>query len=137
MGLGWHVALERELPVESAAPTDGKSLIFYQRELEAAAQQLGLAPLQQFVSAIPEKVRDYLAQQGLNAEQFPLADEEWFSAADGLQTVRGLLAHLQSAPRTVTDPTRVVRDLQRIERILDIAERAQVRFHLVSDLPGQ
>ena len=43
MGLGWHVALEQELDVEPAAPTDGRSLIFYQRQLEAAAQQLGLA----------------------------------------------------------------------------------------------
>ncbi|MBY0527689.1 MAG: hypothetical protein K2R98_30100 [Gemmataceae bacterium] len=135
MGLGWHVALERALVVEPMTATDGRSLIFYQHQLDAAAHKLELTPLTGFVSAVPKRVAEYLRQQGLDPEQFPVDDEEWFDAAEGLQTVRGLIAHIAATPQAVTDSYRVLRDLRLIEQVLTVAEREQTRFHLTSDLP--
>ena len=135
MGLGWHVVLESELPVPAADPAQGRSLIFYQHELDELARRLGLAPLTGFVSAVPERVAEYLREQGLDPERFPIDDEEWFAAAEGLQTVRGLVNHLGSKPGAVTDAFKVLRDLEALERALVPAAEAGVRFHLASDLP--
>jgi hypothetical protein len=135
MGLGWHVVLERELPVPAVDPAQGRSLIFFQHELDELARRLELEPLTGFVSAVPDRVAEYLREQGLDPEKFPVPEEEWFEAADGLATVRGLVAHLRATPKSVTDPVRVLRDLDAVERMLVLAEAAEVRFHLASQLP--
>lgn len=135
MGLGWHVVLESALPLPAADLALGRSLIFYQHELNELARRLGLAPLTGFVSAVPERVSEYLREQGLDPEQFPIHEEEWFSAEEGLATVRGLATHLRAKQAAVTDPVKVLRDLEALERGLLIAVGAAVRFHLASELP--
>jgi hypothetical protein len=136
MGMGWRVALERELPAVAQVAMDGKALIFRQRDLDELAEQLGLAPLTEFVSSNPEAVAGYLREQGLDPADYPLPEEEWFAPADGLRTVRGLLAHLQSVPEAVLDAQRIVRDLAAIEQVLTAALAEQVPFHLVSAMPS-
>jgi hypothetical protein len=135
MGLGWHVVLERELPVPTVDPAQGRSLIFFQHELDELARRLELESLTGFVSAVPERVAEYLREQGLDPEKFPVPEEEWFDAAEGLATVRGLAAHLHATPKSVTDPVRVLRDLDAVEQVLVLAAAAGVRFHLASQLP--
>lgn len=136
MGLGWHVALQTPIAGVDPAGVDGKALIFRQRDLDELARQLGIEPLTDFVSANPQALARYLAQQGLDPANYPLADEEWFAAAAGLTTVRGLVAHLQARPDAVLDSFRIIRDLQAIERILKAADTAGVLFHLESALPA-
>jgi hypothetical protein len=135
MGLGWHVVLERALPLPPADPTQGRSLIFYQHELDELARRLAVPPLTGFVSAVPERVAEYLRAQGLDPDTFPVDDEEWFDATEGLTTVRGLVAHIRATPKAVTDPVRIVRDLEAVERVLGLAAAQAVRFHLASELP--
>lgn len=135
MGLGWHVVLERELPLPPADAAQGRSLIFYQHELDVVARQLEMPALTSFVSAVPERVAQYLREQGLDPEMFPVDEEEWFAAAEGLTTVRGLAAHIRATPRSVTDSMRLLRDLEALERVLALAAAEDVRFHLASDLP--
>jgi hypothetical protein len=135
MGLGWHVILERELCLPPVDPAQGRSLIFYQHELDELARQLDVVPLTDFVSAVPERVAEYLREQGLDPDKFPVAEEEWFSAAEGLATVRGLAGHLRRTPKAVTDPVRILRDLEALEAVLVPAESQEVRFHLASELP--
>lgn len=135
MGLGWHVILESELPVPAADPALGRSLIFYQHELDELARSLELTPLTAFVSAVPERVAEYLREQGLDPEQFPIDEEEWFPAEEGLQTVHALADHLRGKPGAVTDAFKVLRDLEALERVLVQAAAAAVRFHLASHLP--
>jgi hypothetical protein len=135
MGLGWHVVLERELPVPAFDPAQGRSLIFFQHELDELARRLELEPLTRFVSAVPDRVAEYLREQGLDPEKFPVPEEEWFEATEGLATVRGLVAHLRTMPKSVTDAGRVLRDLDAVERVLVLAVGEGIRFHLASDLP--
>lgn len=136
MGIGWHVVLEQELPGVAAVPMDGKALIHRQHDLDELAAALGVPPLTQFVSSDPLAVGRYLQQQGLDPDDFPLPDVAWFPAADGLQTVRGLLARLREKPDAVLDAQRIVRDLQAMEALLTPAAAAPVRFHLQSDMPN-
>jgi hypothetical protein len=135
MGLGWHVALQSPIAGVNPADVDGKALIHRQRDLDELARRLGVEPLSHFVSANPEALGRYLEQQGLDPANHPLAEEEWFAAADGLSTVRGLLAHLRAQPDAVLDSLRIIRDLQAIERILKAAAAAQIAFHLESAMP--
>jgi hypothetical protein len=135
MGLGWHVALQSPLAGVNPADVDGKALIHRQRDLDELARRISVEPLSHFVSANPEALARYLAQQGLDAADYSVPEEEWFAAADGLKTVRGLLAELRSRPDAVLDSHRILRDLEAIERILQVASQAQVAFHLASAMP--
>jgi hypothetical protein len=135
MGLGWHVILERDLSLPPVDPAQGRSLIFYQHELDELARLLDVAPLTGFVSAVPERVAEYLREQGLDPDKFPVAEEDWFSAAEGLATVRGLIEHIRAMPKAVTDPVRLVRDLEAVQGVLGLAAAQDVRFHLASELP--
>lgn len=134
MGLGWHVVLQRELPVPAPDPAQGRALIFYQHELDTLARSLNLTSLTAFVSAIPERVAAYLREQGLDPEQFPIDEEDWHPAAEGLASVRGLTAHLKTTPKAVTDPFKILRDLAALEAVLAVAAAANVDFHLASAL---
>ena len=136
MGIGWHVVLEEELPGLAAVPMDGKALIHRQHDLDELAAALGVPPLTRFVSSDPLAVGRYLQQQGLDPEDFPLPELEWFPAADGLQTVCGLLARLKEKPDAVLDAYRIVKDLQAMEAVLTVAAVVPVRFHLQSDMPN-
>lgn len=139
MGLGWYVVLERELPEAAIAKEGGKALIHHQHELDDLARRLDLMPLSGLVSVRPAALAAYLQQQGLDPNEIPIPDEEWYDPAEGLKTVRGLIEHLRkapgAAPATVPNSVRVVQDLQGIEKALIVAEREKVQFHLASDLP--
>ncbi|MBL8798432.1 MAG: hypothetical protein JNM56_31345 [Planctomycetia bacterium] len=135
MGIGWHVVLETELPGAALAPMDGRALIHRQHDLDALAALLGVPPLTQFVSSDPAAIDRYLREQGLDPEDFPLPEVEWFAAEDGLPTVRGLLAHLKAKPDAVLDAYRIVQDLRAMEAILGTAAAVGLRFHLQSDMP--
>lgn len=135
MGLGWYVVLERELPGVAINKDGGKALIHHQHELDELAERLELLPLSDLVSVRPQAVAAYLQQQGLDPDEIPIPDEEWHDAAEGLKTVRGLLEHLRKEPAAVPNSSRVVQDLQGIEKALIVAEREKALFHLASDLP--
>jgi hypothetical protein len=136
MGTGWRVALKRDLPAAANIAVDGKALIYRQHDLDELAGQLGLAPLTGFVSVDPSAVGEFLRQQGIDPDEHPIPEEEWFSPADALPTVRGLLGHIRANPGAVLDSHRIVRDLAGIEQVLVLAEREAIPFHLGSDMPS-
>ncbi|OAI45255.1 hypothetical protein AYO44_12975 [Planctomycetaceae bacterium SCGC AG-212-F19] len=136
MGMGWHVALNGAVAAAGAIKVDGKALIHRQHDLDEIAQQLGLRRLTEFVSVDPRAVAGFLQQQGLDPDDYPIPEEEWFASADGLATVQGLLAHLRANPDAVFDAYRIVRDLTAIAQVLSAAATAGVEFHLVSDMPS-
>jgi len=135
MSLGWHVALERDLPAAQAIAVDGKALVFRQHDLDEIAERLKVPGLTEFLSVDPAAMGQYLRQQGLDPDSFPIPDEEWFEPAEGLATVRGLLAHLRADAGAVLDSFRIVRDLAAIEQILTLAAQEQIHFHLASTMP--
>ncbi len=58
---------------------------------------------------------------------------EWFSPAEGLQTVRGLLDAVRAVPPTgkrLKDAETVVHDLEELARCLEVAEEKGARFRL-------
>ena len=136
MGVGWYVTLQRELPGVDPSAVDGKALIHAQHQLRVIAERLGLTPLLAFLATNPAELGWFLQREGLDPEDYPLPEEEWFDPANGLATVRGLLADLRRDPRGINWAEQVVRDLEALAVILDAAAREQVPFHLSTGLPA-
>lgn len=134
MASGWRVVLQKEVPADQTADT-GKALLYYQRQIDELAERLELIPLSRFFSRSPDDIAAYLRTQGVEPNLEDLPEEEWYDAADGLRTARGLLEALGAAPRSVPQPEKIVADLQEIERVLVAAERKRIRFHLGRELP--
>src|SRR6516165_3626954 len=101
MAGGWHVRLQHDLPGVEISTRSGVTLLYLQHQIDELAQRLDLRPLSRFFSTNPESVSAYLAEQGLNPADFDLPDEEWHDAAEGLETVRGLLVAIRAEPESI------------------------------------
>ncbi len=69
---------------------------------------------------------------GLDRSELP--KERWFPPAAGLETVRALLKSLRAGKVDVERPDAVVRDLEGIQQILVMAEKAKTGFHVAIDI---
>jgi hypothetical protein len=58
-----------------------------------------------------------------------LPPEQWYSATDGLKTVRALAEHVTANMNDFKQPNPILRDLKAAESLLSAAEAAGVRFH--------
>jgi hypothetical protein len=58
-----------------------------------------------------------------------LPPEQWFSAAEGLKTVRALAEYVTAKLNDFKQPNPILRDLKAAETLLAAAEAAGVRFH--------
>ncbi len=96
--------LTRCLPV-GAKERPGRAPMWY---LEALAREAGVRPLMDFLS-----------------------EDQWFTAAEGLATVRGLLDYLTTHTERVAEVRRVIGDLRALEQLLRRLEREGIRWHLV------
>ena len=102
------------------------------RHLEMLAHEAGVQPLEEFFSASPDDVRTLLDEED-DTPDGELPPEEWFPAADGVATVRGLLAYLTAHPDAAADVDRLIEDLRQFEEVLGQLDGAGVRWHLAVD----
>jgi hypothetical protein len=58
-----------------------------------------------------------------------LPPEQWFAAAEGLKTVRGLSQWVTANLNDFKQPNPILRELKAAEALLIAAEAAGVRFH--------
>lgn len=118
-------------------------------DLQDVAMQQGLVPLWSFYSASAED-QEYLSQRyGLTPEEIDelkkvtppeqwceleklksnyREPEQWFEAAEGLKTVRGLLERFRSNP-TSPDAKYFIEALEITQQVLEAADRQGIRFH--------
>jgi len=127
----FYIVLEKDIPGldvyvnGSALSRDGDSL-------EKLAKQIGVTPLLSFFSVSPEEV-DSLLGEGETAESLGIKvpAKKWFSAKEGLNSVRGLVNHFEKleTPRA----TQTLSNPKEFERVLEAANPAGVRWHLAID----
>lgn len=134
MSHGWRVVLQQEAAVIEAG-SGGKALLYYHRQIDELAERLELVAPSRFFSRSPADIAEYLRSQGFERSPDDLPDEEWFDPADGLCSIRGLLAELRATPAAAPEPERIIADLEEIERALMRAEEQGIRFHLGRELP--
>lgn len=129
MGVAVFVSLEKEIAGIYPLDVDGKSLAKTQDVLDEFVSTQGLKTIAEMTSFSDEEIEDFFDEEA----EIPQNEELWFSAADGLATIRTMLKHLNENPGFVKRSDDVREDLQSIEAILVTAEAHQSRFHFSLD----
>ncbi len=116
-GIAFTTAFRRALPELGKLGTDCLAIEPALAALDKLAQKAQLAALSEFVNHDPH---------GMLAEKPP-----WFDPAASLATVRGLLDCLARSARAVKNSSKVVQDLQALEKDLVQAQQHKVKFHFL------
>jgi hypothetical protein len=66
---------------------------------------------------------------GMDPSKMRLPPELWYSASEGLKTVRALADFVTANLNDFKQPNPILRDLKAAEVLLTAAEKADVRFH--------
>lgn len=120
------VAEQKNLEVELWV--SGKALARADFELQVVARELGVTSLMEFFSADRESLSAFIDAAGSGT-----AEEQWYSAAEGLKTVRELTSHLRAHNLRLTATDQVLADLADFERVLSYLDERNVRWHLAVD----
>jgi hypothetical protein len=111
---------------------NGQALARNEDALEQLAMRLKVSPLLQFFS-IDKNSMALLLEQEAGSRDLPchLPQPQWFSAADGLLTVRALIDFLSTAPVALGSETQpVLIELREYERVLAKTAQHGLRWHL-------
>lgn len=111
---------------------NGHALARNEDSLEKLATRLGVKPLLEFFSADQNSMA-LLLEEGAGDPDWArtLPPPQWFSAEDGLMTVRALLAFLKDAPATLgTETALVISELTEYVRVLEKTARYNLRWQL-------
>src|SRR5262249_6958685 len=95
--------------------------------LDALAREAGGRPLSDLVSADPESP---LGEPNANAPPDQLSRPGWFSPAEGLAGVRGLLDYLSVHTEAVAEVKRVLAELRKFETVLLMLNDQGILWHL-------
>ncbi len=97
------------------------------RHLDALAQEAGVPPLSEFISEDP-MTAGWRFFGDVRAE--PTTTPRWFTAAEGIATVRGLLDYLTTHTEKVADVRRVIAGLRECEEVVRHLGNKGVLWHL-------
>jgi hypothetical protein len=131
MGVALYIVPERE--VEGLDTFVNGKALGHSEHLEQLAERAGVRPLMEFFSQDPEDLAEFLDTEGAEPTADGLPAEQWFPAADGLVTVRGLLSYLSAESTAVPDATAIIGDLQEFESVLGRLAAEGVQWHLSVD----
>ena len=125
MSVAWYVVPEREIPGFDPF-VNGKALAKAGDSLEVIAKSCGVKPILSFFGVTPGMVA-FAENEG--AELPSAVEETWFTAAEGLKTVRLLLEKVEEH----SDNVPLVTDLEDFRRVLETLQKHNVRWHLAVD----
>ena len=131
MALAFVVSLEKELP-ESAAYAkagSGRALARETDRIDSAARRKSVTPPTSLLSESQASLIEQLKADGFDPSKMRLPPEQWYPAAEGLKTVRGLVEFVTANLNDYKQPNPILRDLKAAEVLLAAAEAAGVRFH--------
>lgn len=140
MALAYVITLEKDIP-ESAAYTkaaSGRALARESDRLDTAARTKGVPAITSLLSESTEALAKQMRDEGFDPSKMRLPPEQWYPAADGLKTIRGLAEHVSAKLNDFKQPNPILRDLKAKEALLAAAEKAGVKFHFTkADLATQ
>lgn len=134
MSVAYYI-VTREEPEDLDTFVNGKALAHLDDGvMDQLCEAAGVRSLLDFLSQDPEELEEFLADEGIALdEDNGLPDTEWFSAAEGLTAVRGLLTHLRQHPKAMPNTADIIEDLLEYEAVLlQLAER-KIAWHLALD----
>jgi hypothetical protein len=127
MSVAWYIVLERRIPGFDSF-VNGKSLARMGEMLDSIAKERGVRPLMGFFSASPEELTGLAEDHGVTLHR-SLPPEKWFSADEGLQTVKTMI---EEGEKRKLD-TRILADLREFQNVLEAAKQNGVGWHLAVD----
>jgi hypothetical protein len=110
----------------------GRALARNEDALGRLAGKLRVRPLLEFFSA-DQNAMALVVEREAGMEEWGdyLSRPQWFSPADGLETVRALIGFLEDHPVALGSETpSVVLELREYERVLDKTAQRDLRWHL-------
>jgi hypothetical protein len=111
---------------------NGRALARHEDALERLALRLGVRPLIEFFSA-DENSMSLLIEEGAGNPELMrrLPPPQWYSADDGLATVKALAATLQDDPQQLgTEGPQVLAELLEYASVLEKTMQTRQRWHL-------
>ncbi|MBX3176155.1 MAG: hypothetical protein KF886_02235 [Candidatus Hydrogenedentes bacterium] len=96
--------------------------------LDRLCKKLRVRSLSSFRSEDTEALQASLHYEGYALPEMP--ELTWFSAADGLETVRALAAHLEANPDALEDGESIAAELREYECILDRFDKEGIRWYM-------
>jgi hypothetical protein len=111
---------------------NGRSLARHEDALERLALRLGVRPLIEFFSA-DENSMSLLIEEGAGNQELMrrLPPPQWYSAEDGLKTVRALLMALDADPLQFgSEGEQVLSELMEYAHVLEKTMDRKMRWHL-------
>lgn len=132
MAHAFVITLEKPLPEALAAYArggTGKALAREADRLDTAARGRHVTPITSLLSESQAALAEQLRSEGFDPAKMRLPPEQWYSAADGLKTVRALAEHVTANLNDFKQPNPILRDLKAAESLLAEADAAGVRFH--------
>jgi hypothetical protein len=126
------VTLEKEIPGALAVyqkSGTGKALARESDRIDSAARRRSVPQPTSMLSESQAALFQQLKDEGFDPSKMRLPPEQWFPAAEGLKSVRGLIEHITANLNDFKQPNPILRDLQAAEALLAAAEQANVRFH--------
>jgi hypothetical protein len=136
MALALLVLLETKLPDAEAIYTKaatGKALIREADRVDSTARRKNVTSLSAMLSENQSALIAQLIADGFDPSKMRLPPEMWYTAADGLKSVRAIAEYVNANLNDFKQPRPILRDLQAIELLLTAAEAASVRFHFIKD----
>lgn len=134
MALAIIITLEKEFadtPATAvyAKAAAGKALARESDRLDSAARRCSVTALTAMLSESQAVLIEQLRADGFDPAKMRLPPEQWFTAGEGLKSLRGLIAHVTANLNDFKQPNPILRDLKACEALLVAAETAGARFH--------
>ena len=132
MSVAYFIVIKPE--IEGFDPfVNGKAIAkVNEKALTKLCNSLKVRPLVEFVSQNPDDLAAFLESEGVD-DPGEIPQEQWFSADDGLTTVRALKQHLAENPDALKNAAAIVEDLDEYENVLDRVKKENVKWHLDVD----
>jgi hypothetical protein len=134
MALALTITLEKNLPNPGASAAyakggSGKALARELDRLDFAARVRDVGQPTSFLSENQAVLRAQMEAEGFDPSKMRLPPEVFFSATEGLKTVRAVAEYVTANLNKYKQPNPILRDLKAAEVLLAAAEEAGVRFH--------
>jgi hypothetical protein len=128
----YYIVLEKKIP-NLDVYVNGNALSRDSDSLEKLAKKIGVPSLLSFFSVSPEEVNSLLGDDGETTKSLGIKApaKKWFSAKEGLDTVRKLIDHLEKSEQA--ESKQAISNLKEFERVLESANQIGVRWHLAID----
>lgn len=117
---------EKEVEFDTNLLLHGEELFNALDEIERAPLPSGVIPLLDFVDK-----RGSAESYGVEPHPDAVPPYQWYSAGDGLATVRALREHFAADPDVVQYGPELLADIEALETMLLSAQKSGSRFHLI------